>query len=118
MIANDTISEIGKFGSTELKIDIKQAYNLIKQESVGGGMAENTKKSNETVKENETQTPRKGEKEVSTGLENLNFLTHLHSVMSKSLPRIYLYNLRNFDKSLFINLKGLILDENDNDDLT
>jgi len=34
--------------------------------------------------------------------------------MSKSLPRNYLYYLRNFDTVLYQSLRGLILDETDN----
>jgi len=34
-----------------------------------------------------------------------------------SKPRIWLYRLQNFDKNLFLYMKGLILDEPDNDSL-
>jgi len=37
--------------------------------------------------------------------------------MTISQPRIFLYSLRNFDKILYLSFRGLILDENDNDDL-
>lgn len=111
MVKNNIMSEIGKFGSTELKKDIKRVYTFFKNGQLAYDeicIKDKEKKNANQRANNANETPTNkpitppvastsGNEERGKELFNLQFLTELSNVMTLSLTRIYLYYLRNLD---------------------